>query len=51
MWERRHRGIVAVLWVHIPALSAYGLLTGRSVTHMLIGMSPLAIMAASTGRR
>ena len=35
LWERRHRGIVAVLWLHVPALAAYGLLTGRTVTHMV----------------
>ena len=35
LWERRHRGIVVVLWLHVPALAAYGLLTGRTVTHML----------------
>ncbi|HEX5899525.1 MAG TPA: methyl-accepting chemotaxis protein [Solirubrobacteraceae bacterium] len=45
LWERRHRGIVVVLWLHVPALAAYGLLTGRSVTHMLIDLSPLAITA------
>ena len=41
LWERRHRGIVVVLWLHVPALAAYGLLTGRSVTHMLIDLAPL----------
>src|SRR6266487_2780418 len=41
LWESRHRGIVAVLWAHVPALTAYGLLTGRSVGHMLVDMSPV----------
>jgi len=45
LWESRHRGIVAVLWAHIPALTAYGLLTGRSVPHMLVDMSPVAVTA------
>jgi methyl-accepting chemotaxis protein len=45
LWERRHRGIVVVLWLHVPALAAYGLLDGRSVTHMLIDLSPLVVMA------
>jgi len=45
LWERRHRGIVAVLWLHVPALAAYGLLDGRSVTHMLVDLSPLVVMA------
>jgi hypothetical protein len=45
LWERRHRGIVAVLWLHVPALAAYGLLDGRSATHMLIDLSPLVVMA------
>ena len=51
LWERRHRGIVMVLWLHVPALAAYGLLTGRSVTHMLIDLAPLAIMALLAGWR
>jgi methyl-accepting chemotaxis protein len=52
LWERRHRGIVIVLCLHLPALTAYGLLTGRSVTHMLIDLAPLAITAllATWGR-
>jgi methyl-accepting chemotaxis protein len=45
LWERRHRGIVIVLWLHVPALAAYGLLTGRSVPHMLIDLAPLVITA------
>jgi methyl-accepting chemotaxis protein len=45
LWERRHRGIVMVLWLHVPALAAYGLLDGRTVTHMLIDLSPLIITA------
>jgi methyl-accepting chemotaxis protein len=45
VWERRHRGIVAVLWAHVPAMMAYGLLTGRSVAHMLVDLSPVAVSA------
>ena len=51
LWERRHRGIVAVLWVHLPALAAYGLLTGRTVTHMVVDLFPLAITALLASSR
>jgi methyl-accepting chemotaxis protein len=45
IWESRHRGILTVLWLHIPVLTAYGLLTGRSVTHMVVDLAPVAIAA------
>ena len=51
LWERRHRGIVAVLWLHVPALAAYGLLTGRTVTHMVVDLAPLVITALLAGSR
>ena len=51
LWERRHRWIVAVLWLHVPALAAYGLLTGRTVTHMVVDLAPLVITALLASSR
>jgi diguanylate cyclase (GGDEF)-like protein len=35
VWERRHAGIVLLLWLHAIVLTTYGLLTGPSVVHAL----------------
>jgi methyl-accepting chemotaxis protein len=51
LWESRHRWIVAVLWLHVPTLAAYGLLTGRTVGHMVVDLSPLAITALLASSR
>src|SRR5690348_14006404 len=53
IWRRRHEGIVALLWLHLPALLAFGLLVGgNSVGHVLGDVTLIALFAigASTER-
>jgi diguanylate cyclase (GGDEF)-like protein len=46
IWRRRHEGIVALLWLHLPALLAFGLLVGgNSVGHVLGDVSLIALFA------
>jgi diguanylate cyclase len=35
IWRRRHAAIVWLLWLHVPALFAFGLFQGQTVPHML----------------
>lgn len=42
VWRHRHRVIVALLWLHIPALVLFGVATGQDVAHI----SEVAILAA-----
>jgi diguanylate cyclase (GGDEF)-like protein len=41
-WEPRHRGIVVLLLLHVPALFAMGLVTGRGALHSLVDVFPIA---------
>ena len=53
IWRRRHQGIVALLWLHVPALLAFGLLIGgNSIGHVVGDISLIALFAlgASTER-
>jgi len=42
IWRQRHRVIVAVLWLHVPALVLFGISMGLDPTHT---MSEVAIVA------
>jgi diguanylate cyclase (GGDEF)-like protein len=35
IWRRRHAAIVWLLWLHVPALIAFGLFEGQTLPHML----------------
>jgi len=35
VWERRHRGIVGLLWLHAAGVTAFGLARGRGLSHSL----------------
>src|SRR5215208_5174262 len=35
IWRRRHAAIVWLLWLHVPALFAFGVFQGQTVPHML----------------
>ena len=35
IWRHRHRVIVAVLWLHVPALVVFGLATGKDAVHTI----------------
>jgi diguanylate cyclase (GGDEF)-like protein len=44
IWRRRHQGIVALLWMHVPALFLFGMLVGgQSVAHVLGDISLIAV--------
>ena len=46
IWRRRHQGIVALLWLHVPALLAFGLLVGgESLWHVLGDISLIVLFA------
>ena len=50
--RRRHRSIVILLWLHVPALFVFGVLMGNSVQHTAIDVSMVALcgVAASLER-
>jgi diguanylate cyclase len=50
IWDRRHRGIVALLWLHVAGIPIYGLIRGVGPFHMVMEASivALATLAASS---
>ena len=46
VWEGRHRGILALLWVHVGGVFVFGLTQGRTVSHMVMESSIIAVAAA-----
>jgi hypothetical protein len=49
LWERRHRAMTVILWLHVPALLAFGLLTGVSLGHAIFEVVPVAAFAIAAG--
>lgn len=45
-WQRRHAGLVALLWLHVPAVVAFGLVQGSAFGHAVVEGIPLALFAA-----
>ena len=35
VWQRRHRGLLALLWVHVPIIFVYGIVMHKTVLHAL----------------
>jgi diguanylate cyclase (GGDEF)-like protein len=51
-WERRHAGIMALLWVNVAVVPAFALLIGKlSVVHDLESGAALGVMAAIASSR
>lgn len=48
-WRARHRGILALLWLHLPGLFALGLAMGESVAHMAVEVALLSVFALGAG--
>jgi diguanylate cyclase len=48
-WERRHKALVTLLWLHAVALTAYAAATGPSVVHGLVEGGVLMLAAAIAG--
>jgi hypothetical protein len=44
-WQRRHRLIQAALWLQVPILLAVGLARGFSPAHVVVEVSPIAVLA------
>jgi diguanylate cyclase (GGDEF)-like protein len=48
--RRRHRSICALLWLHVPALLAFGVLMGNSVLHTGVDVSLIALCGLGASR-
>jgi methyl-accepting chemotaxis protein len=44
-FRRRHHLILVLLWAHVPFLLVLGLVVGRPVEQILIGLAPLTVLA------
>ena len=51
VWERRHRGMVVLLWLHALAIGALGLVRGVGVWHALAEGAILVACALAAGQR
>ena len=48
VWVRRHRGILRVLWGHVPVLFVYALTTGASISHALFEAWAVGVFAIAS---
>ena len=48
-WHRRHRAILAILWLHVPLLAGLGMLRGAEADHAAIEVGAIALCAAFAG--
>jgi diguanylate cyclase (GGDEF)-like protein/PAS domain S-box-containing protein len=49
-WTRRHRAVLAVIWVHVAGLALYASASGRSVERSLAETALLAAMAIAASQ-
>ncbi len=42
-WAARHRWMLAVLWVHVVVLAAWGLVAGESPVALAVAVNPIAV--------
>jgi diguanylate cyclase (GGDEF)-like protein/PAS domain S-box-containing protein len=47
VWARRHRGILILLWLHVPALFLYALIQGQPLGHSFFEASTVATFAGA----
>ena len=45
VWRQRHRGILALLWLHLPAIFAFAVLQGVGIAHAAVESSIIAMFA------
>jgi diguanylate cyclase (GGDEF)-like protein/PAS domain S-box-containing protein len=45
VWWRRHRGILILLWLHVPAVFGYALLQGVGLPHAVLETSVIVALA------
>jgi diguanylate cyclase (GGDEF)-like protein len=50
VWERRHRGIVVLLWLHAVGTAAFGLVRGVALWHSVTEGAILAVCALAAGQ-
>ena len=46
VWQRRHRAITTLLWLHALGLGAFALLRGKGVVHAVVEAGLVAVFAA-----
>jgi len=44
-WERRHFGLVALLWAHVLFIPWFGVVQGHGAGHSLLETTPVALFA------
>ena len=49
IWQRRHRGMVWLVWLHVVGLFVYGLLRGYPAWHMCVDTFPIATFGVAAG--
>jgi diguanylate cyclase (GGDEF)-like protein/PAS domain S-box-containing protein len=49
MWVRRHRAMTLIVWLHVPILFAFALVTGNSPGHGLFEITPVTAFALAAG--
>ncbi len=51
VWEARHRGILVLLWAHVPFLFLFGVLSHNSAVHSFADVQPIIVAAAGASWR
>ncbi len=51
VWHRRHRGVVALLWLHVVGLTLFSLHRGYPPAHVALESGWLAVLALAAGAR
>ena len=49
VWQRRHRWILALLWIHVPVIAILSLARGYGLSHALLEASPVSALALLAG--
>ena len=50
-WSTRNRAILTILWMHVPALLVVGVSTGHDLSHSLLEVSVVGLLAAGASLR
>ena len=51
VWADRHRGILILLWLHVPGLAVFALLQGESLIHAIVEAAIVLSIAAVASSR
>ena len=49
VWAARHRGVVAMIWLHVGGLGVYGLIRGYAGWHVALELGGIALVAFGAG--